>query len=261
MEAGDDTPEAALEIMRQWQWLRCDPDGAPLEWSMELSLVINRLAMEGHARPSSAILELLCRGEVEAKGDYKWQKYQWRKSYYLEEMNAVLKPRQWKVLADSIAEEWRQLTSHDELRIEVDLEKLNLGKCPIYDWEFGQNRFSTALCPPDTETHDRNYFEESFSVWDISVWLRSGEPEHVDAAAPVAEGTSKGGRPAIADWEAAALEMAGSYYRGDFKPQTIADVCRKLASWLAGIDIYPSDSVLRTHAKVIFEAFQNWERE
>ena len=72
---------------------------------------------------------------------------------------------------------------------------------------------------------------------------------------------NKGGRPPAADWELAALEIAGRYYRGDFKPQTIADVGRELSSWLGNQDFHLSDSVVRIHAKRIFDAFQAWERE
>jgi len=72
---------------------------------------------------------------------------------------------------------------------------------------------------------------------------------------------NKGGRPPAADWELAALEISGRYYRGDFKPQTIADVGRELALWLSNQDSHPSDSVVRIHAKRIFDAFQAWEQE
>ena len=72
---------------------------------------------------------------------------------------------------------------------------------------------------------------------------------------------NRGGRPQAADWELAALEISGRYYRGDFKPQTIADVGRELASWLGDQDLHLSDSVVRIHAKRIFDAFEAWECE
>ncbi len=71
----------------------------------------------------------------------------------------------------------------------------------------------------------------------------------------------RGGRPPAANWELAALELAGRYYKGDFKPSSKADVQRELAAYLAESDIHPSASTLGNHAKPIFEAFQEWDRD
>lgn len=60
-----------------------------------------------------------------------------------------------------------------------------------------------------------------FSKQDIEALFHLAE---VDVAKPKAAAPAKGGRPPIADWESAALEMACQYYRGDLKPETIADV-------------------------------------
>ena len=103
---------------------------------------------------------------------------------------------------------------------------------------------------------------EAFSLSELSHERLAFQPDRSfhdpELAAPP---TNKGGRPPAADWELAALEIAGRYYRGDFKPQTIADVSRELSSWLGNQDLHPSDSVVRIHAKRIFDAFQAWERE
>jgi hypothetical protein len=103
---------------------------------------------------------------------------------------------------------------------------------------------------------------EAFSLSEVSnesLTLQPGGSFHDSKL--VVPATNKGGRPLAADWELAALEIAGRYYRGDFKPQTIADVGRELASWLGDQDLHPSDSVVRIHSKRIFEAFQAWEQE
>lgn len=255
---------AALDIMRDWDWRRCDPDGAPFHPGKDLSFVVSRLALEGLDRPDQAVLTLLCRGELVARGDYRWRKYQHGNCYQLEGECEDLKPLQWQILANLIAEELRELAGEGWPNPLVDLDRLNIKECPVYEWEFGSNRFSTAICPPETPTYDATYLEEWFTAWDINVWPADLGTDRWDAdSAPksVVQDGNKGGRPPVADWELAALEMAGRYYRGDFKPQTIADVGRELASWLGKQDLHPSDSVVRIHAKRIFDAFHAWERE
>ncbi len=108
----------------------------------------------------------------------------------------------------------------------------------------------------------RTAFIEAFSLSEHSHESLAFQPDRSfhdpELTAPT---TNKGGRPPAADWELAALEIAGRYYLGDFKPQTIADVRRELSSWLGHQDLHPSDSVVRVHAKRIFDAFQAWECE
>jgi hypothetical protein len=87
------------------------------------------------------------------------------------------------------------------------------------------------------------------------------------ASAPIAEGqmqqaedeSNGGGRPHALDWEVAALEMAGRYYCGDLKPNSIADVIRAIQQWAKLPDGGPPDPTVRPHAKRIFEAFKAWE--
>lgn len=253
---------AALDIMRQWQWSGGDPDGNIWPVSMELSLVINRLAMEGIVRPQNVVLSLLCQGELLANGDYRWRKYQGGNHFQLEETGAPIKAKQWQVLADLIEWERKELQSGAFLLDDVVLAKLGHESCYPYEWGFTHNRFDTSLCPPDTPFHDAAYFEEWYSAWDIEVSPVCVGVDFPDSdTEPVAPALNKGGRPPVADWELAALEIAGRYYRGDFKPQTIADVARELATWLGTQDLHPSDSVVRIHAKRIFDAFQIWESE
>lgn len=72
---------------------------------------------------------------------------------------------------------------------------------------------------------------------------------------------AKGGRPAAADWEGAALEMARRYYRDALKLRSPADVKKQLADWLAEQDLYPSDTVLRERARRYFTSFSSWDDE
>lgn len=266
MNPKTDEGGTTLSILREWDWRRCDPDGVPFHPGKDLSFVVNRLALEGMARPADAILALLCRGDLIARGDYTWRKYQHGQFYQLEGVNEILKPIRWQALAGLIADELRELAGPGWPISEVTLERLGMRECPVYEWEFGDNRFCTTICPPDTETWAPSYLEEWYSAWNIDVWPNDLEPVGWDddpepETAPSIANANKGGRPPAADWELAALEIAGRYYRGDFKPQTIADVGRELATWLGKQDLHPSDSVVRIHAKRIFDAFQAWERE
>lgn len=250
---------AALDIMREWQWLRFDPDGNEIWRGRELNEVITRLAFEGVSSPQTTVVSLLCEGDLVARGDYKWHKYQDGNRFQLEGYGELIKPKQWQILADLIADQQRQNSWPIP---QVDLTALGLGECPVYEWAFAQCRFNTAICSPDDLFFEAGYMEEWFAAWDIEVWPRFFVQDVPDLSSePAPQNVSKGGRPPVADWEAAALEIAGRYYRGDFKPQTIAEISRELASWLSDQDTHPSESVLRTHAKRIFDAFQVWERE
>lgn len=135
-----------------------------------------------------------------------------------------------------------------------------------HEWEYGSCRFSYSVVTDKLVPWEADYLEEWFSAWNIDVWPNGLEPmiwdeEPEPETVPPTSSVNKGGRPPAADWELAALEIAGRYYRGDFKPKTIADVGRELASWLGNQDLYPSSSVVRIHAKRIFDAFQAWECE
>lgn len=71
----------------------------------------------------------------------------------------------------------------------------------------------------------------------------------------------KGGRPPVLNWELAALEMAGRFYRGDLKPRTIADVIRAIQQWADLPDGGPPDDTIRPHARAILQAFKSWESD
>lgn len=257
---------AALEIMRQWQWMRGDPDGNVWPISIGLCNAANRLAMEGISCPQDALLILLCRGDLSASGDYRWRKYLGGNHYQLEGTDAPIKQKQWQELAHLIEADRSDVRNGGFGLFPCDLPKLGMQNCAPFDWAFFDNRFSTAICTSGSSDHDQSYREEWFSAGNIEVsrtWLDDDFPSFdPEPIAPLAKPvTNKGGRPPAADWELAALEIAGRYYRGDFKPQTIADVGRELASWLGNQDLHPSDSVVRIHAKRIFDAFQAWERD
>lgn len=258
----------AQDIMREWEWRRCDPDGLPFHPGKDLNWVANRLAMEGVRRPQDAILTLLCQGSLTARGDYRWRKYQDFEHFQTEVQCDPIIPRHWQQLASSVQAEKHGSGGGGTIETTLQLSELGITDCLAHEWEYGSCRFSYAVVTNKLAPWDDDYMEEWFSAWDIDVWpndlapfIWDDEPEPEAVPLMPNTNTNKGGRPPAADWEAAVLEIAGRYYRGDFKPQTIADVGRKLASWLGNQDLHPSDSVIRIHAKRIFDAFQAWERE
>jgi hypothetical protein len=200
MDSREERAQSALETMRQWRWLRFEPDGNAFPLSMDLDEVVNRLAMGGLSRPQNAVLTLLCQGHLVGTGDYTWRKYQWGHLYQLEERNERIGTDKWKKLADSINEQYRQLEQDDWHESTVNLDKLGMPECEIHEWAYFDNRFSVALCPPDTANHDPAYFEECLSVWSISVAPNSIEYPDFDPE-PVSEPQSNAGvgRP-LADW-------------------------------------------------------------
>jgi len=264
VEPETDGASTALSILREWEWRRCNPDGAPFHPGKDLNWVANRLAMEGLRRPQDAILTLLCQGELTARGNYRWRKYQDLDHFQTEVGCDPIKARHWQNLANSIQEGRRGSGWDSAIETALQLSELGLKDCLAHEWEYSSCRFSYAVVTEKLSPWDHDYMEEWFSAWDIEVWPNDLEPIIWDddpEPEPATPNTNKGGRPPAADWEAAALEIAGRYYRGDFKPQTIADVGRELASWLGDQDLHLSDSVVRIHAKRIFDAFQAWERE
>lgn len=269
MDSSAENAQAALRVMRQWQWLRCDPDGTPFSPALGLSLVVNRLAMGGQTRPQSAVLTLLCQGNLISTGDYQWRKYQWGNHFYLEGTNANLDQKQWQNLANSIADEQRQFEEDEWPSRFIDLENLKLIKCQTYEWAFGDSRFTTALCPPDTEKYDPAYFEEWFSAWDIEVWprfIRDGDAEvepdpavqgagkaGLPVAASIAPANTKSGRPAEYDWLEATNAIWAKLYGNELKPKSQADIERALILHLKN---GPGESTVRPFAKAIWEKFQ-----
>ena len=204
----DDKATAALAVLRQWQWQRGDPDGNTWPIWLRLREAVNRLAMEGIARPQSALIGLLCQGELIADGDYRWQKYQGGNHFELSEHDTRIKQRQWQVLADLIEQEHLELVSPGGFLLDhVELTKLGMESCYPYEYNFSDDRFNTSLCPPDTDFHDPTYFEEWFSAWDISISPSRLDFDEMDVE-PESPVVSKGGRRPANWWPDFAEELA-----------------------------------------------------
>ena len=262
MADSDQAAANALAIMQEWQWLHCDPDGVPFPPGMALNEAVNRLAMEGLSRPQDAILVLLCQDDLIARGDLRWRKFDGLHHFQLDDGATIIKPRYWQALADAIAQDYARKKAGDFGSETVNLSTLGLANCEKFEWEFAYSRFSVASGSDDPDDVLWGSPEEWLSVIEIDVWPRDlGHEPLDDDILPTTPATDRGGRPAAADWEAAALELAGRYYRGDFKPKTKADVKRELAGYLGDKHKYPAESTLGDHAKLIFEAFEAWERD
>ncbi len=237
MENGIEEPQAALSIMRRWRWLTCDPDGYPLTHTIELNEAINRLAMEGQPKPHSAILNLLCLGDLVAVGDYSWKKYQWGNYFQHEDYSAELHANQWQTLYNLIEDEQRELEGHGWPFASVELEKLGMKDCSKYEWSFNDNRFTTALLPPETSVSDSLYFEEWFSAWSIEIRLRQFEsPEVAEALGVRPFDARTAGRPLAAWWPDFVAELVaytvevglpeGIGHQG--QSEVIREVCSRL---------------------------------
>ena len=261
--SNDRSARAALSIMRQWQWGYYDRDGERVSDSMSLSKVVSRLAMEGQAAPKQDILKLLCSDVLRARGDYQWRKFSDGEYYELSGSAADVPSARWQVLFDLIDVSEKRLGKLDEPQPKIVLLMLGNGEWPAFNWDHYQGEFLTLQTSGYASSFTPEYFEETYSVTNLEIYLPTDHSDLADSdptplKQPIVE-QDKGGRPPAANWELAALELAGRYYKGDFKPATKADVQRELAAYLAEDDVHPSPSTLAMHTKPIFEAFQAWE--
>lgn len=264
MESEAETAQAALKTMWKWNWLAYDFNGMPVPSSLDLSLVVNRLAMVGLPRPQSVVLTLLCQGDLLSNGDYKWRKYQSGSHFYLEDVNANLSQRQWRTLKYLISNRERMIEELEWHSDSVDLDRLELKKCDVLEWEFNHNRFTTAVCPPDVAPFDPDYFEEWFSAWDITVkprYLQESPSDIEPALADQSNNTdipngTKRGRPVAYDWLEATNSIWAKLYGNELKPNTQADIEKALIQHLRKGDIEPGESTVRPFAKAIWEKFQ-----
>jgi len=159
----------AFLLMTKWKWVWIYPDGDQIPASQDLDDVSNRLALEGVDDPKSVLLELLCAERLSATGDFRWQKYRRGEFFRLEKYQSQIHVNQWRTLFSAIVEVDRMLSAHEWPWTKVDLEQLQLSDCDMADWKPSEKRFAYALCPPETQLTESDYFEEQFSAWDVSI--------------------------------------------------------------------------------------------
>lgn len=223
---------------------------------------VTDLALGGHRDAPAEALRSLCEGQWVAQGEWKWWAY--AGEVYQTEGQGIISAERWKCLKGGMD---RQITPWANA---APLPTFSDGfsfaeKLPHFEqaeWYWRNNRFEYALLSePDRE--------DCFCVRDIYVCvlppvtttlplepaLASATPSRASSA------VNKGGRPPVADWEAAALEMAGRYYCGELKPATVADVVRALQEWASESGNDLADATAKPHAKRIFDAFRAWEAD
>ena len=255
-----DGDDEALTIIRSWGWEGWDYDECnvvPRRWV--LSDAVTELALGGDNTPADTILRLLASGKLTASGIWGWQAYI-NFEHYQKNAQAFIPTQRWQSLLALIAE-------MDNTRFgggyepHINLTELQIGETEKFTWEWRNSSFSYAVA---SEGDWPQNSEEWFSAEQIELL-----PPEADAVALTGEAAlptlaievNGGGRPTALVWEAVALEMAGRYYRGDFKPKNIADVIREIQDWAGGESGEPHDSTVRPHAKCIFEAFKAWESD
>ena len=256
----NNSASAALDIMRGWEWGFIDYDGQRAAYGKALGIVVSKLGMAGLARPQDAVLSLLCNGELVARGDFHWQKFEGGHHHRLNGNANAIVPQRWISLADIMEKERQELAEGRWPLGPVNLPQLGLSGCAAYEWSFPENQIGTATCSAGAAVITDGHIEELFWAWEIEVWPKcifEPTPEPATNLAPVPP--NAGGRPPVANWMDAALELAGRQYRGDFKPATVAEVTRALREWLDDQGIHLSDSTIRPHAKRIFVALGTWD--
>ena len=251
------TPDSAgaLSIIERWGWDHADPRfefHVPV--MVPISDAINRLAMEWHHDPAGTVLKLLAAGKLQATGHYRWKKY--RDGHFQWEGTGAIPVRRWEVLQDGCE------SNHPAKENLVELHLIggdwNEGKEPRADWSWKGDRFSTAESSSG-DWLDEGYFEEFYSVTDIEV--RPAESEcgstPTDALRDSAIERSRGGAPAKYDWERAIAAIVFQWADdGTWQPEQQSEVKKRLFSWFAEQDQYPSDSLLKERARWLFAEFQ-----
>lgn len=252
----------ALAIICSWQWECYDYDtGKPMLQTRPLSDVVNQLAMCGDNDPPETVLALLAEGRLSAKGSWRWRAYKGYE-HYENSGEGVIPATRWQELSYIKGEFARLRFDEEAYQSTVNLPELGFGETEKYNWDWRCHRMSFA------SVKDGGWLgisEEHFSTWAIEIVA----PEESIAPQPTLQPTSPtlakipngGGRPPKLDWEAVALELAGQYYRGDFKPKTIAEVVEAIQHWANRPDGGPDKSTVYPHAKTIFDAFKSWETD
>ncbi|MEO9834883.1 MAG: hypothetical protein ABJL57_11990 [Hyphomonas sp.] len=254
----DASAKTALEIMRGWEWGFIDYDGKLVAYGNALNVVVSKLGMAGLAQPHEAVLSLLCHGDLVARGDFHWQKYDGGSRHRLRSAASIIIPHQWITIASIIETERKQLSEGKRALKPLDLPRLGMTKCPAYDWAFNENRIGTASRSAGDPEVDDNNVEEWFSAWEIEVWPRSifdGESETPSGAVP--SPLNKGGAPRKWDWDGAMLHLAALAHHevdgllcSDGRDPNQSDIAGILLSWfIDNGDKSPQNSQLRHYGK------------
>lgn len=239
MPAANDDPATALAIMRDWNWRRCDPDGFEEPFGMDLGSIINRLASEGVRWPEAVILQLLCKGDLLARGVFHWRKHQDLRHYQRDGSFEPISPKRWLRLAQAIQDAklggWGS-----SIETTLQLTELGLKDCLAHVWNAHESSFSYASVTDELDPWDSDYSEELFSAWEIEAWPKFLEEPGPDEIAPsdANKGKPGRGRPAANWWPAFAEELAIAIYEDGFpegsghtgQSELLDNVCARLSA-------------------------------
>ncbi len=245
----------ALSIIKGWGWDHADPRfefHVPV--MVPISEAINRLAMEGHSDPATAMLTLLAEGKVQATGHYRWKKY--LNGHFSREGNGPIPAHRWVVLRQGC--DANTGLRPNEVVFHLIGEDWNEDKEPRADWSWQNDRFSTAQVS-EGDWLDEGYFEESYSATDIEVRPAEADCGSFQIEAPESSDakSNRGGAPFKYDWEQAVAAVVFQWAdEGSWHPELQADVKKRLSTWFAEQDQYPSDSLLKERARWLFAEFQ-----
>ncbi|MEM7701611.1 MAG: hypothetical protein AAF251_06705 [Pseudomonadota bacterium] len=259
----------ALNIMKSWRWVRIDPDNRPYSSAMMFHTALNRLAYDGVEYPSAALLVLCATGAIEARGDFQWTKLHGGEMFKLDGMQTTIEPRRWQELRKQALKRQELLEEGNLESATIDLPKTGYSQRPLAEWEPKFDSMSYVGFSGGDEWSNPDYFEEIFSAEHLAIFplaLPDGEggivgiadeaqEEEIEPQATT-EATSQLGRRPKYDWPAATLAIFGRIHRGDFKPESQADVERALIDHLAKEIGSPSESTVRPYAKLIWTESQ-----
>ena len=232
---------------------------------MMFQTALNRLAFDGVEFPATALLALCALGEIEARGDFQWSKLHGGEIFKFDGMNAPIEPLRWQELRKQALKRHQLLEQGKFESATIDLPKTGYTRRPLAEWEPEFNRMAYVRFSGGDEWSNPDYFEEIFSAENLAIFplaLPDGEGGIVGIADEAQEedsepqsitnATSQVGRKPKYDWPAATLAVFGRIHRGDFKPQSQADIERALIDHLSEEQGGPSESTVRPYAKLIW---------
>ena len=253
--------DAALAVLRTWDWRWCDPDGNLLTPGRPLSAVVNRLAMDGIGNPSGVLLSLLAQGKIVAEGDFEWKKYDCG-HFSLNGQREIIKPIRWGILQNIISDEARDLENESWVEIILNLENIGINEAISYLWDFRNCQFSTAILDDSCSFSPK---EEWFYASNIDVWPAFLD-EQDDVAGPfqlereptpLSEGPAAGsetrGRKPANWWPAFAEHLAVFIHDNGMPDSQSALIAGVQAAMVADGKDEPSRSQIQPVIKAVFD--------
>lgn len=249
-----DSDNEALALIRGLNWERWDYDSCQIvESSVSLSTLINDLAFLWGGDAPNAVLSLLAKGELQAIGEVRWQKFQdesFRKFAW-----GLIPNDRWVSLQERLANVDPFKGSFVTF---FSLEINDQEKHPLALWDWQNDRFESNWAQGDPWEVD--HFEESFSASNICIMPppSNSKQDRSQGSSYVVTDRNRGGAPIKYDWEKAVAALVFKWAdSGGWEPVSQANVKNALADWFAEQGDAPSDSELKKRARWLFPMFQS----